>query len=424
MLLAQNVAGQQKLQQQKPSGTEPSGAGGLSSARLARMHDVMAGYVQRGDVPGMVTLVSRRGEVHVDAIGMKSLGGGEPMQRDTIFRIASMSKPITAVAAMILVEECKLRLDEPVDRLLPELAARKVLKRLDGPLDDTVPANRPITVRDLLTFRMGIGLVFGSPDKYPILKAMQEQKVDIGPNLSTAAGPDAWIRGLGALPLMYQPGERWMYHTGSDVLGVLIGRASGQPFGTFLHQRIFDPLGMKDTGFTVPAAKLARLATCYHFDPAARKLVVFDEARGGRWSRPPSFESGGGGLASTVDDYLAFCRMMLNKGKSGHQRILSRPSVELMTADQLTPEQKAVSGFFPGFFDNRGWGFGMSVITKRDQLASVPGRFGWDGGFGTSGYSDPAEQMVGILMTQRSLDATGIDLSADFWTSAYQAIDD
>jgi CubicO group peptidase (beta-lactamase class C family) len=423
-LMAQSIPGHQTKQPERPSRNEPPSAGGLSKARLGRMHDVMAGYVQRGDVPGMVTLISRRGEVHVDAIGMKAMGVSDQMQRDTIFRIASMTKPITAVAAMILVEECKVRLDEPVDRLLPELASRQVLKRLDGPLDDTVPANRPITVRDLLTFRMGIGLVLAPPDKYPILKAMQEQKVDIGPNLSTAAGPDAWIRGLGALPLMYQPGERWMYHTGSDVLGVLIGRASGQPFGTFLSKRIFEPLGMKDTGFSVPAAKLGRLATCYYFDPAARKLVVFDEARGGRWSHAPSFESGGGGLVSTVDDYLAFCRMMLNKGKSGSDRILSRLSVELMTTDQLTPEQKAVSGFFPGFFNNRGWAFGMSVITQRDQVANVPGRYGWDGGFGTSGYSDPAEHMVGILMTQRSLDATGIDLSTDFWTSAYQAIDD
>ena len=398
--------------------------GGLSKARLGRMHDVLAGYVQRGDAPGIVTLVSRRGEVHVDAIGAKMIGGSDPMRRDTIFRIASMTKPITAVAAMILVEECKVRLDEPVDRLVPELAARQVLKRLDGPLDDTVPANRPITVRDLLTFRMGIGLVLAPPDKYPILKAMQEQKVDVGPYLSTAPGPDAWIRGLGTLPLMYQPGERWMYHTGSEVLGVLIARASGQPLEKFFRERIFEPLGMKDTGFSVPAAMLGRLATCYQIDAATGKLVVLDEARGGRWSRPPAFESGGGGLVSTVDDYLAFSGMMLNKGKSGGERILSRLSVELMTADHLTPEQKAVSGFFPGFWNNRGWGFGMSVITRRDHLASVPGRFGWDGGYGTSAYSDPTENMVGILMTQRLLDSTAIDLKTDFWTSAYQAIDD
>ena len=398
--------------------------GGLSKARLSRMHNVMAGYVERGDVPGLVALVSRRGEVHVDAIGMKAIGGSEPMRRDTIFRIASMTKPITAVAAMILVEECKVRLDEPVNRLLPELAARKVLKRLDGPLDDTVPANRPITVRDLLTFRMGIGLVLAPPDAYPILKAMREQKVDVGPYLSTAAGPDAWIRGLGTLPLMYQPGEKWMYHTGADVLGVLIARASGQPLEKFFGERIFEPLGMKDTGFSVPAGKVGRLATCYQIDAKAGKLVVMDEARGGRWSRPPSFESGGGGLVSTADDYLAFSRMMLNKGKSGGDRILSRLSVELMTADHLTPEQKAGSGFFPGFWDNRGWGFGMSIVTRRDHLSSVPGRFGWDGGYGTSGYSDPAEEMVGILMTQRLLDPAAMDLNSDFWTSAYGAIDD
>src|SRR5262249_17162728 len=251
--------------------------GGLSKARSGRMHDVMAGYVERGDVPGIVPQLSRRGEVHVDAVGMKALGGSTPMRRDTIFRIPSMTKPITAAATMILVEECKLRLDEPVDRLLPELANRKVLKRLDGPLDDTVPANRPITVRDLLTFRMGIGLVLAPPDQYPILKAMQEQKVDIGPNLSAAAGPDAWIRGSGTLPRMYQPGERWMYHTGSDVLGVLIARASGKPLEKFFRERIFEPLGMKDTGFSVPAAKLGRLATCYHFDPKTRQFVVFDD---------------------------------------------------------------------------------------------------------------------------------------------------
>ncbi len=223
---------------------------------------------------------------------------------------------------------------------------------------------------------------------------------------------------------MYQPGERWMYHTGSDVLGVLIARASGRPLGAFCRERIFEPLGMKDTAFSVPAAKIGRLATCYQADAPTGKLAVVDEARGGRWSRPPSFESGGGGLVSTVDDYLAFSRMMLNHGKSGGERILSRLSVELMTADHLTPELKAVSGFFPGFWNNRGWGFGMAVMTLHDDLASVPGRFGWDGGYGTSGYSDPTEDMVGILMTQRLLDGTAIQLSSDFWTSAYQAIGD
>src|SRR5712691_10440911 len=272
--------------------------GGLSRARLGRMHDVMAGSIERGELPGLVTLVSRRGEVHVDAIGMKAAGGSDPMRRDTIFRIASMTKPVTAAATMILVEECKLRLDEPVDRLLPELANRTVLKRLDGPLDDSVPANRPITVRDLLTFRMGFGMIMGPPEVYPIQKAMAEAGLAPGPSLPSLA-PDDWMKRFVSLPLLHQPGEKWMYHTGSDILGVLIARAAGQKLETFFRELLFEPLGMKDTGFSVPEAKLDRLAACYQVDAVTGKLVVFDEARGSRWARPPVFESGGGGLVST-----------------------------------------------------------------------------------------------------------------------------
>jgi CubicO group peptidase (beta-lactamase class C family) len=400
--------------------------GGLSRARLDRMHHVMTGYVERGEVPGLVTLVSRRGEEHVDAIGMKAVGSNDPMLRDTIFRISSMTKPITAVATMILVEECKLRLDEPVDLLLPELAERKVLKRLDGPLDDTVPANRPITVRDLLTFRMGFGQMMALPDAYPILTVANEQQIGMGPpSPSAMPAPDEWIRRLGSLPLMHQPGEQWMYNTGSDVLGVLIARASGQPFETFLRERIFEPLGMKDTSFSVPAASLDRLATSYWTNFETGALEIYDEARGGQWSRPPAFPSGAGGLVSTIDDYLAFGQMMLNQGKHGSERILSRLSVETMTTDQLTPEQKALSGLVSGDFDSHGWGFGVSVVTRRDDVAAVPGRFGWDGGLGTSWYSDPREGMVTILMTQRAWTSpTPPNVCLDFWTSAYQAIDD
>ncbi len=400
--------------------------GGLSKARLGRMHDVMTGYVERGDVPGLVTLVSRRGEVHVDAIGMKALEGLDPVRRDTIFRISSMTKPIMAAATMILVEECRVRLDEPVDRWLPELAERKVLKRLDGPLDDTVPANRPITVRDLLTFRMGFGQMMAPPDAYPILKAASAQQIGMGPpSPSTLPAPDEWMRRLGQLPLMHQPGEKWMYNTGSDVLGVLIARASGQELEAFLRERLFEPLGMKDTGFSVPAASLDRLATSYWTNPASGELEVYDEAEGGQWSREPAFPSGAGGLVSTIDDYLAFGQMMLSHGKHESSRILSRLSVETMTTDQLTPEQKAVSGLVPGYFDSHGWGFGVSVVTRRDDVAAVPGRYGWDGGLGTSWYSDPREDMVTILMTQRAWTSPSPpDVSLDFWTSAYQTIDD
>jgi CubicO group peptidase (beta-lactamase class C family) len=389
----------------------------------------MSGYVERGEIPGMVTLVSRRGEVHVDALGAKAIGA-DPMRRDTIFRIASMTKAITAAAAMILVEECKLRLDEPVDRLLPELANRKVLKRFDAALDDTVPALRPITVRDLLTFRMGFGMILGTLDKFPILAAIDELQLGLGPpSPDTTPAPEEWMRRLGTLPLMHQPGERWMYNTGSEVLGVLIARASGQPFDVFLRERIFDPLGMHDTGFSVPAAKIHRLATSYWTNFHTGKLEVFDQGAGGQWSRPPAFHSGAAGLVSTVDDYHAFARMLLNKGEHagehGNQRILSRPSVETMTTDQLTPEQKAVSGLTPGYFESHGWGFGVSIVTKRVDLAGPVGKFGWDGGLGTSWYSDPQEDMVTILLTQRAWTSPSPpNVCLDFWTLAYQAIDD
>jgi CubicO group peptidase (beta-lactamase class C family) len=224
---------------------------------------------------------------------------------------------------------------------------------------------------------------------------------------------------------MHQPGEKWMYNTGSDVLGVLIARASGESFETFLRERIFEPLGMRDTGFSVPAAKLDRLATSYWTNFKTGTLEVYDEAEGGQWSRPPAFPSGAGGLVSNIDDYFAFGKMMLNKGKHGSARILSRPSVETMTTDQLTPQQKAVSGLEAGYFENHGWGFGVSIVTQRYDVSGSVGKFGWDGGLGTSWYSDPKEDMVGILMTQRAwTSASPPDVCLDFWSSAYQAIDD
>jgi CubicO group peptidase (beta-lactamase class C family) len=397
---------------------------GFSKVRLGRMRDVLAGHVESGEVPGLVTLVSRRGEVHVDTIGAKAVGG-DPVRRDTIFRITSMTKPITAAAAMILVEECKIRLDEPVDRLLPELANRMVLKRLDGPLDDTEPAKRPITVRDLLTFRMGLGMIMGPPDVYPIQKAVIALGI-VGfgpPNQATPHDPDEWLRRLATLPLMHQPGERWMYNTGSYVLGVLIARASGKPLEAFLRERIFEPLGMKDTGFSVPAAKLDRLVSAYWPNAQTGALDLYDDAKNSQWARPPAFPDGGAGLVSTVDDYLAFGRLMLNKGKNGSERILSRPSVEAMTTDQLTPAQKAASDF-AGLWESHGWGFGVCVVTRRDGVAASPGRFGWDGGSGTTWASDPAEDLVAILMTQRAAFPPISAVYLDFWTSVYQAIDD
>ena len=402
------------------------GASELSKARLERMHDVMAGYIDRGQVPGLVALVSRAGELRVDALGSLAVGGQSPVQRDTIFRIASMTKPVTAAAAMILVEECRLRLDEPVDRLLPELADRKVIKRFEGALDDTVPAKRSITVRDLLTFRMGFGIVVAPPDPCPILKAASDLRIGLGPpSPASMPAPDEWIRRLGSLPLMHQPGKRWMYSTGSDVLGVLIARASGQPFEAFLRERIFDALGMKDTGFSVPAEKINRLATSYATNPQTGAFEVYDQPANGQWSRPPAFPAGASGLVSTADDFLAFSQMMLNKGKLGSVRILSRASVELMTTDQLTPEQKATSGLTEVFFESRGWGFGVSIVTRRTELAASIGMYGWDGGLGTSWRADPTEDLTGILLTQCMWPSpSGPDVFLDFWAALYQSIDD
>ena len=400
--------------------------GGLSAERLKLLHDVMTGYVERGEVPGLVTLVARRGEGHVDAIGAIAAGSEEPMRRDTIFRISSMTKPITAAAAMILIEECTLRLDEPVNRLLPELANRQVLKRPDADLDDTVPAHRPITVRDLLTFTMGLGIMAAAPGTVPIADALAELELGQGmPSPQTPPAPDEWIRRLGTLPLMYQPGERWMYNTGSDVLGVLIERASGQPFEMFLKERIFDPLGMNDTGFDVIWDRIGRLATSYVIDPDSGAAEIYDEPAGGQWSRLPSFPSGGGGLVSTVDDFLAFADMLRGKGVSRGERILSRPSVEFTTSDQLTPEQKAASGLVPGFFRVHGWGFGVAVVTERTEVAKSVGTYGWDGGMGTSWYNDPAEDLTMILMTQQAWTSPiPPRLFQDFWTATYQAIAD
>jgi CubicO group peptidase (beta-lactamase class C family) len=397
----------------------------FSPTRLARMHDTLLRHVDTRRLPGLVALLSRRGVEHVDEIGTLAFDRPAPMQRDTIFRLASVTKPITAVAAMTLVEECKLRLDDPVDEFLPELANRRVLRTIDSPLDDTVPANRQITVRDLLTYRSGYGEVAFLSPRCPLQMALIEARLPL--SAYTFAGtPDEYMQCVGCLPLASQPGERWLYHMSAEILGVLIARASGMPLSAFMRARIFEPLGMKDTGFTLPATRLERVATCYKTDFVTGEVSVLEEARNELLTQPRTFESGAGDeFVSTADDLLAFGRMMLNRGVYGNERILSRLSVEAMTTDQLTPEQKAASPFFGNFWDSRGWGLGLSVVTRRDDVASVPGRFGWDGAFSTSLYVDPREEMVGVLMAQCRPGALRMPpVVVDFWTSAYQAIQD
>jgi CubicO group peptidase (beta-lactamase class C family) len=397
---------------------------GLSKSRIERMRQALSGYVERKELPGLVALVSRHDDVHVETLGARSFGHPAPMKRDTIFRIASITKPITAVAAMILMEECKLRLDESIEPWLPELANRRVLKSISSQLDDTVPARRAITVRDLLTSCMGFGSVMARPDTYPIQRSIREYRIGgDGPKLQSQwPTTEEWIERLGSLPLLTQPGERWMYHVSIDVLGVLIARVSGQSLEVFMRERIFDPLGMKDTAFHVPSEKIERLPEFYFFNHQTNALDVFDGVANSAWLAEPPFESGGGGLVSTIDDYFAFSRMMLNRGRHGREQILSRAAVELMTSDQLTPEQRAGSEIF--FGEHSSWGFGMAVDIQRKEIFHSPGRFGWDGGFGTTAYTDPAEGMIGILFTQRMMDSPEPPkIFTDFWTTAYGAME-
>jgi CubicO group peptidase (beta-lactamase class C family) len=388
------------------------------------MHDVLGGHVERGELTGLVTLIARHGEVHADGIGTLTPDGAVPGP-DTIFRIASMSKPVAAVAAMILVEECRLRLDDPVDELLPELAGRQVLRRLDGPLDDTVPAEQPIRVRDLLTFTSGLGMVFAEPGSLPFADALSDPPLGQGvPAPDQVAAPDEWMARLGKLPLAHQPGTSWLYNTSADILSVLIGRAAGQPLEAFLAERIFAPLGMTDTGFSVPAADIGRLATSWTNDPGSGQVVVYDEAAGGQWSRSPAFPSLAGGLVSTARDYYRFADMLRAGGRRGNDRLLSRMSVDLMTSDRLTSAQKAAGGLGSDFFDNQGWGFCMSVVTRRTGPQSA-GAYGWDGGLGTCWRNDPAEDTTLILLTQQMWSSpAGPSLVSDFWTLCYQALGD
>ena len=376
----------------------------------AGLDAAMAGHVASRAIPGIVTAVWQGGEMHVRNHGTQSVGG-PPIRRDTIFRIASISKPIVAAAAMILVDDGCLQLDAPVESYLPELADRRVLERLDGPLTKTVPAKRPITLRDLLTLRMGMGHIL-RPDAgdWPIRKALTERGLLMGaPRPADPPDPDEWMRRLGELPLMHQPGEGWMYDIGIDVLGVLLARAADRPLGELLRDRIFDPLGMSDTGFSVLPAKLDRLATEYEPTPDGR-LALYDDPADSQWSRPPAFPSASGGLVSTADDLVAFGRMLL--GRAVRPRIIASSTVTEMASNQLTSDQLCAGSLILG--PNRGWGLGMAVTLT----GPATGRFGWDGGLGTSWAVDPAHERVAVLLTQVAWTSpVAPAVCRDFWAA-------
>jgi CubicO group peptidase (beta-lactamase class C family) len=396
----------------------------VNKAGLARLHDSMAAQVADGRLPGLVTLVALGDDVHVDPIGTASFGDDTPLARDAIFRIASLTKPITAVAAMSLIEEGLLHLEEPIDELLPELANRRVLRTVDGDLDDTVPAHRPITVEDLLSYRSGYGSVMAPPGSLPIQRA----EAEVG--IQSFSGPpwppvthdlDGWIGALGTLPLQSQPGEQWHYNTSGQILGVLLARACGQDLDSLLRERVFEPLGMTDTGFFVPADKLGRFTSAYQPDPETDELSVLDDVADSFWSTPPSFPDASGWLVSTIDDYWTFVSMLLAGGTGQGRRVLSPESVALMTTDRLTPEQRAASTLFLGEYG--GWGLGFSVPASGSSSRPMPYGIGWDGGTGTTWRSDVERGVTGILLTQRAVTSpVAPPVVVDFWAGVNAAI--
>ena len=388
---------------------------------VERIAAIMDRHVERGSAVGLAWGVARRGEVRTGAAGTTDATLDRAVDERTIFRISSMTKPVTAVAALVLVEDCVLRLDDAVDELLPELADRRVLVDPSGPLDRTVPATRPVTLRDLLTFRFGLGMDFSFSYEQAGLQAMAERELGVGP--PTPVGPpepDEWMRRLSEVPLERQPGERWLYHTGADVLGVLVARAEGVPLEAVLRARVFEPLGMVDTGFSVAPADLERFGPQFGTDPTTGARSVHDPADGD-WAAPPAFPSGGGGLVSTLSDYLAFASMLAGGGTHAGVRVLARPTVELMAANHLTEEQLVTSA--PGApTGSTGWGFGVSVQLRRLDARSV-GTYGWDGGFGTSWANDPVTDVVGVLLTnQMWASPQPPPVCRDFWTATYGAI--
>ncbi|MGY1814374.1 serine hydrolase domain-containing protein [Blastococcus sp. SYSU D00820] len=344
-------------------------------------------HVESGAVPGLVWAVARGDDVAVGCAGLLDPATGTPVRRDSLFRISSMTKPVTAVAALVLAEEGRLGLDDPVDELLPELAGRRVLAAPDGPLDDTVPAERPLTPRDLLTSTMGLGAdMTGAPQ--PAMARLAELGLPMGPPAPAAMPPPGeYLRLLGQVPLEHQPGRRWLYHLSLDVLGVLVGRAGGGPFDEVLDARVLRPLGMRDTGFWVPAADRPRFGPSCWTDNGTGQRQVYDPADG-QWAARPAFPGGGAGLVSTVDDLLAFGRM-LRRGGDG---LLSQAAVAAMTTDQLPPSA-AVDPT-----GATGWGFGLGV-QRRDDPPLRAGAYGWDGGMGTVWRNDPGLDMTAVLLT-------------------------
>ena len=347
----------------------------------------------------MVTLTSRGGDiVQSEAIGWSDIETRTPMRHDTLFRIASMTKPITSAAALMLLEEGRIALDDPITTWIPELADQQVLRDPAGPLHDTAPAMRAITIEDLLTHRSGIA--YAPFSEGPLKQAYEEALGDPGMNRST---PDEWLAALGALPLAYQPGERFHYGHSSDVLGFLIGRVEDKPFRQVLRDRIFAPLVMTDTDFWLPHDKRHRLASLYAYDESAGGLVKVEPEM---YDEPPGYTPGGGGLISSAGDYHRFARMLLNGGELDGVRLLRPETVELMHTNRLTDAQRRVPFAGMDLWTKSGFGLGLSVAEDRKDNPYACGARGsgtWPGIFGTWWQADPANDLIMIYLIQHQV---------------------
>lgn len=399
---------------------------GLSTSRLTHIRTVMNRHVAEKQIPGAIALVARHGKIaYQEAYGMADIEAGRPMQLDTIHRIYSMSKPITSVAVMMLYEEGRFQLNDPVAKYIPEFAKMTVGVEEKDPQTGkmtlkTVPAKRLITIRDLL--RHTAGLTYGFFGDTLVDREYRKAKILSDLNLSE------FVTNLSRLPLLYEPGTRWNYSVSVDVLGRLVEVISGKSFDQFLQERIFLPLEMNDTGFHVPANKKDRLARLYaptkdgRIQPAAvcatrQECIDKFPNAAPSYLEPPTLLSGGGGLASTAYDYLRFCQMMLNKGQYSGKRLLSRKTVELMSSDNLGEIPISIAGY--GF----GLGFAVSKAPGTAGLLGSPGEYNWGGAAGTKFWIDPQEDLIGIFMIQ-ILPHTGLEYGAEFRVLTYQAVSD
>jgi CubicO group peptidase (beta-lactamase class C family) len=379
---------------------------------MSTLQTLLDSAVAEGTVPGAVALVARRDRTEAAAAGCADVRGTVPMTRHSIFRIASLTKPITAAATMVLVDDGRIALADPVARWLPELAAPSVVRTPSAPVDDVVPAVRPITVEDLLTSRAGYG--FPADFSLPAVALLFDQVHEFLLDPQLGPSPDEWMAALSRVPMLHQPGEAFLYNTTYDILGVLLARVSGCPLPELLAERVFEPLGMADTGFAVPPPDVDRLTSRYRPGPDGGLDLV--DPPDGQWASPPPFPSGAGGLISTVDDWHAFGRMLLGGGTLGDSRVLSPASVRRMTTDHLAAAQRDAGRIF---LEGSGWGFGGSVDVDAAEPWKVPGRYGWVGGTGAAAHVTPSAGAVSILLTQVEMTGpTPTPLMREFWRYA------